>query len=106
MAKMVDIEKLKPLLNGILTEENEPSFIEGVMGIAVDYDEKAVQGRIDEAVNAAKAEAKADYSKKLHDMFFGGATEDKAEESIDDTKTDPELSNDDIQVEPIFVDEK
>ena len=107
MAKMVDIEKLKPLLDGILTEENEASFIEGVMGVAVDYDESAVEGRINEAVEAVRAEEKANYSKKLHDMFFGGGEsgEQVVEEPKDDTKTDPEITGQDVEISDIFVDD-
>ena len=106
MAKMVDIEKLKPLLNGVLTEENEGSFIEGVMGIAVDYDEDAVQGRINSAVETVRAEEKANYSKKLHDMFFGGGQSgESTEQQIDDTKTDPEVSGQTVEITDIFVDE-
>lgn len=107
MAKMVDIEQLKPLLNGVINEDNEASFIEGLMGIAVDYDESAVEGRINEAVEAVRAEEKANYSKKLHDMFFGGGEsgENVVEETVDDTKTDPEVVGQDVQISDIFVDE-
>ena len=107
MAKMVDIEQLKSLLNGVINEENEASFIEGLMGIAVDYDESAVEGRINEAVVAVRAEEKANYSKKLHDMFFGGGEsgENVVEETVDDTKTDPEVVGQDVQISDIFVDE-
>lgn len=106
MAKMVDIEKLKPLLNGILSEDNEPAFIEGLMGVAVDYDESAVEGRINEAVEAVRAEEKANYSKKLHDMFFGGGEAGTdVEKPVDDTKTDPEVTGQDIEISDIFVDE-
>lgn len=90
MAKMVDIEKLKPLLSGVLNEENETSFLEGLMAEAVDYDESSVQGRIDEAVSVARAEEKANYSKKLHDMFFGSG-EEVAEVADNDTVIDPEI---------------
>lgn len=106
MAKMVDIEKLKPLLNGVLTEENEGAFIEGVMGISVDYDEDAVNERINSAVEAVRAEEKANYSKRLHDMFFGGGESgEETHENIDDTKTDPEVSGQTVEVKDIFVDE-
>lgn len=106
MAKMVDIEKLKPLLADVLTDENEAGFIEGVMAIAEDYDEDAIQARIDEAVEATKAEEAKNYSAKLHDMFFGGSTENKVEDVVeveDDTKTDPELNDgEQPKVEDIF----
>ena len=106
MAKMVDIEKLKPLLADVLNEDNEAGFIEGVMAIAEDYDEDAIQARIDEAVEATKAEEAKNYSAKLHDMFFGGSTENKVEDVVeveDDTKTDPELNDgEQPKVEDIF----
>ena len=103
MAKMIDIEKLKPLLNGVLTEENETSFLEGVIAESVDYDDKAVQSRIDSEVEKARAEAKADYSKKLHDMFFGTGESNDSKDTPDDTKTDPELNNDDnVEIPDIF----
>lgn len=107
MAKMVDIEQLKPMLNGVIKEDSEASFIEGLMGIAVDYDESAVEGRINEAVEAVRAEEKANYSQKLHDMFFGGGEsgEKVADEPVDDTKTDPEVTGQDIEISDIFVDE-
>ena len=89
MAKMINIEDLKPLLSGVLSEENETAFLEGLMEKTVDYDEEAIQGRIDEAVNTARGEAQAEYSKKLHDMFFGDG--DKvAEVATDDNVTNPE----------------
>ena len=107
MAKMVDIEQLKPMLNGIIKEDSEASFIEGLMGIAVDYDESAVEGRINEAVEAVRAEEKANYAAKLHDMFFGGGEsgEGVAEAPVDDTKTDPEVTGQDIEISDLFGDE-
>lgn len=105
MAKVINIEDLKPILAAVLTEENSTGVIEGVMEKAVDYDEDAIQGRIDEAVNAAKEEAKAEYSKKVHDMFFGKADEKVIEDAPDDSKIDPEISDNDVQVSDIFVDE-
>lgn len=107
MAKVVDIEKLKPLLAGILNEENEAGFIEGVMGIAEDYDEEAVNARIEEAVTAAKADAAKEYNTKLHDMFFGGSkAEEVVEVAEDDTKTDPEIDGGTVEVEDIFEEVK
>ncbi len=105
MAKVVDIEKLKPILAGILTEENEAGVIEGIMGVAEDYDEDAINARINEAVEAAKAEAEKDYGAKLHDMFFGGA---KADDTVveDDTKVDEEISTGAVEVEDIFEEVK
>lgn len=107
MAKMVDIEQLKPLLNGIIKEESEATFLEGLMGIAVDYDEDAVNTRINDAVEAVRAEEQANYSKKLHDMFFGGGEsgEQVVEDAVDDTKTDPEVTGQDVEISDIFVDD-
>lgn len=103
MAKMVDIEALKPILANILTEDNEASTIEGIMGIAQDYDEDATQARIDEAVAQAKAEAEKDYASKLHDMFFGGAKAEPESEVIeDDSTTDIEDIDGVKEVEDIF----
>ena len=91
MAKMVDIEKLKPLLQPILTEENSTATIEGILAIAEDYDDEAVKKRTEEAVNSAKEEAKKEYSQKLHDMFFNGTSTEKG--AVDDSNTDPEINN-------------
>lgn len=103
MAKMVDIEALKPILATILTEDNEASTIEAIMGITQDYDEDATQARIDDAVAQAKAEAEKDYASKLHDMFFGGAkTELKDEVIVDDSTTDIEDISGVREVEDIF----
>lgn len=105
MAKMIDIEKLKPLLNGVLTEENEGAFIEGVMESSIDYDEEAIQSRIDEAANNARIEAQAEYSQKLHNMFFGNK-EENIEKPIDDTKVDPEVSTNDNAIPDIWEEVK
>ena len=103
MAKMVDIEALKPILANILTEDNEASTIEAIMGITQDYDEDATQARIDDAVAQAKAEAEKDYASKLHDMFFGSAkVELKDEVIIDDSTTDIKDIDGVIEVEDIF----
>ena len=103
MAKMVDIEALKPILANILTEDNEASTIEAIMGITQDYDEDATQARIDDAVAQAKAEAEKDYASKLHDMFFGGTkVELKDEVIIDDSTTDIEDIKGVKEVEDIF----
>ena len=89
MAKVVDIEKLKPLLQNILTEENEASFIEGVMGIAEDFDDEAVNARVEEAAKSAREEADKEYAAKLHDMFFGGKNEECEKQSaVDDSNVD------------------
>ena len=89
MAKVVDIEKLKPLLQNILTEENEASFIEGVMGIAEDFDEEAVNTRVEEAAKTAREEANKEYAEKLHDMFFGGKNEEgEKQPAVDDSNVD------------------
>lgn len=105
MAKVISIDDLKPILAEVLTEENSTGVIEGVMAKAVDYDEDSIQGRIDEAVNAARDEAKAEYSKKVHDMFFGSAEEKVIEDAPDDSKIDPEIADNDVQVSDIFIDE-
>ena len=103
MAKYIAVDKLKPLLSGVLTAENEASFIEGVMTNSEDYDDDAIQARIDSAVEAAKAEEAANYAAKLHDMFFGGAKETTETKIIeDDTKTDREISTNSVEVEDIF----
>ena len=96
MSKVVDIEKLKPSLEPLLTEETSVSTIESIMGIAEDYDETSVQNRIDEAVKAAKEEEAKSYSQKLHDMFFKGGTSTEqggasGEGNSADQQTDPEI---------------
>lgn len=102
MAKYIDVEKLKPLLNGVLTEENEKVVLEGVMNSLEDFDEKAVQARIDEAVEKAKAEESAIYGKKLHDMFFGG---DQPNGSGQDDTKDPEVTDEKPEIKDIFTTE-
>lgn len=84
MAKVVDIEKLKPLLKNVLTEENEAEFIESIMKITEDYDDEAVNARIEEASKSAREEASKEYATKLHDMFFGGAKEEDNKKVIED----------------------
>lgn len=105
MAKVVDVEKLKPILADILNEENETGVIEGIMAVAEDYDEEAINARISDAVEAAKAEAEKSYGAKLHDMFFGGA---KAEDTVveDDTNVDEEISSGAVEVKDIFEEVK
>lgn len=107
MAKMVDIEKLKPLLEPILTKENSAATIEGIMGIAVDYDDNAEKERTEAAVKAAKEEAAKEYSQKIHDMFFKGVSDDKSQGQSDaDQNTDPEINNSTHrEVEDIFTTE-
>lgn len=100
MAKMVDIEKLKPLLKPILTEENSTATIEGIMAIAEDYDDEAVKKRTEEAVNSAREEANKEYAQKLHDMFFNGTS---TEGHVDDSNTDPEIHDNHREVEDIFT---
>lgn len=102
MAKMVDIEKLKGLLEGAINEDKETAFIEGLMGIAVDYDDTAVETRIAEASEKAKADAQAEYSKKLHDMFFG-----KLENAnTDDSKVVTQNAEETPELEPLFTEVK
>lgn len=102
MAKVVDIEKLKPLLQNILTAENEASFIEGVMGIAEDFDDAAVNARVEEAAKTAREEADKEYAAKLHDMFFGGKNEEgEKQPAVDDSNVD-DINNTE-PVEDIFT---
>lgn len=71
MAKMIDIEALKPLLKDFIPDDNT-SVIEGIMAASVDNDDAAIQSKIDEAVESAKKESADNYVKQLHDMFFNG----------------------------------
>ncbi len=103
MAKMVDIEKLKPLLQPLLNEENEAATIEGILGIAEDFDEEAINKRQEDAVTAAREEAKKEYADKLHEMFFGGVSTERGQ--VDDSKTDPEIQSNHREVEDIFTTE-
>lgn len=82
MAKVISVDNLKPLLADVLTEENEASFIEGVMSASVDYDEEAINSRISEAADLAREEARLEYQAKLHDMFFG--TQKEADDVVED----------------------
>lgn len=105
MAKMVDIEKLKPLLEPLLTEENSASTIEGILAIAQDYDEEGEKLRTEEAVKAAKDEAAKEYNQRLHDMFFKGASDGKDQGKADaDQHTDPEVNTTKVvEEEEIFT---
>ncbi len=100
MTKMVNIDKLKPILEPVLTEENSTATIEGIMAIAEDYDDEAVKKRTEEAVKTAREEANKEYSQKLHDMFFKGVS---TEGQVDDSNTDPEIKNVHREVEDIFT---
>lgn len=71
MAKMIDIEALKPLLKDFIPDDNT-TVIEGIMAASVDTDDAAIQSKIDEAVESAKKEAANNYAKQLHDTFFNG----------------------------------
>lgn len=82
MAKVISVDNLKPLLADVLTEENEASFIEGVMSASVDYDEEAINSRISEAADLAREEARLEYQAKLHDMFFG--TQKETDDVVED----------------------
>ena len=97
--KVIDIEKLKPLLSSVLTDENETSFIEGVLEVSEEYDEEAINSRIEEAANIAREEARAEYASKLHDMFFG--TQEETETIVeDDSNVDDVVEK--REVEDIF----
>lgn len=100
MAKMVDIDKLKPILEPLLTGDDSAKTIEDIMGIAEDYDEASVQKRIDDAVAAAKDEEAKSYSQRLHDMFFKGTDQNKGG-NAEDQHTDPEIQGQ-REVEDIF----
>lgn len=78
MAKFISVDELKPILNGVINEDAETSVIEAIMDKTVDYDDEAIEGRINEAREAARGEAQAEYSQKLRDMFFGTAEEKQA----------------------------
>ena len=95
MAKMIDVEALKPLLKDFIPADNT-SVIEGIMAASVDTDDAAVQTRIDEAVQTrideavatAQKEAADNYAKQLHDMFFNGIKP----ENVDNTVTGDPLN--------------
>ena len=102
MAKVIDIEALKPLIKDLIPEDNT-TVIEGIMAACVDTDDAAVQSKIDEAVANAQKEAADTYAKQLHDMFFN----DIKPEGMDNTVTGDPLKG---TVEPktapnIFVTE-
>lgn len=73
--KVIDLEVLKDVLKGVIPEDNS-EIIEHIMSKSFDHDEPTVQDQIDaavkEAVEAANKQAKVDYAKQLHDMFFNG----------------------------------
>lgn len=103
MAKYVSVDELKSILNGVISEEAESSVIETIMEKSVDYDDEAIEGRISAAADAARGEAQAEYSKKLHDMFFGTAEAKEAVvEAADETKVVPEITGEPEAVEDIF----
>ena len=71
MAKMIDVEVLKPLLKDFIPDDNT-SVIEGIVAASVDTDDGAIQLKIEEAVESAKKDAESNYAKQIHDMFFNG----------------------------------
>ena len=99
MARVISVEDLKPLLSTVLTEENEASFIEGVMSASVDYDEEAINSRISEAADSAREEARLEYQSKLHDMFFG--TQKETDDVVEDDSNIDEVVEQ-REVEDIF----
>lgn len=102
MAKMVDIEALKPLLKDFIPDD-DTSVIEGIMAASVDTDDAAIQAKIDEAVESAKKESASNYVKQLHDMFFNGI---KPEVEENTTTGDPLKGTDEHKTAPdIFVTE-
>ena len=103
MAKYVSVDELKPILNGVISEDAESSVIESIMEKAVDYDDEAIEGRINEAREAAKGEAQAEYSKKLHDMFFGTEEEKQAVvEAAEETVVVNDLTGEAENIPDIF----
>lgn len=87
MAKMIDVEALKPLLKDFIPADNT-SVIEGIMAASVDTDDAVVQLKIDEAVESAKKEAASNYAKQLHEMFFNGVKP----EGVENTTTGDPLN--------------
>lgn len=100
MAKVISIDNLKPLLKDVLTEENEAKIIEGIMAASEDYDEEAINTRIEEASKAARDEASKEYATKLHDMFFGGEPKDGEKNEVQDDSNVDDMNAQ--QVEDIF----
>lgn len=95
MARYIDIEKLKPLLDGAFAEGKEAEILEGIMSGSEDYDEKAIDTRIENAVAAARAEESAAYAQKLHNMFFNNAKPESDEVTFnvqDDRNVNPEIA--------------
>lgn len=82
MARMIDIEALKPLIQPLIPE-GDVAVIEGIMGASVDYDEEAEKQRTETAVNEAKEAARKEYADKVREMFFGKATHNEGAQ--DDT---------------------
>lgn len=104
MAKMIDVEVLKPLLKDFIPEDNT-SVIEGIMASAVDTDDNAIQSKIDEAVATAQNEAKASYAKQLHDMFFNGVVPEQAQgEQVGESLRGTENETDNVP--DIFITEE
>ena len=102
MAKMVDIEALKPLLKELIPDD-DTSVIEGIMAASVDTDDAAIQLKIDEAVETAKKESADNYVKQLHEMFFNGVKPNVEENT---TTGDPLKGTDEPKTAPnIFVSE-
>lgn len=104
MAKMIDIEVLKPLIKDLIPEDNT-EIIEGIMSASVDSDDDNVQSKIDEAVATAQKEAQDNYAKQLHDMFFNGVKPEQAQ----GTQVGEDLRGTETKNEPapdIFVTEE
>ena len=78
---MIDLEKLKPIIQPLLTEDNTESVIKAIMEIdEKPKDETDIDALIAAKVKEAEDAAKSDYNKRLREMFFGGENPDENHE--------------------------
>lgn len=79
---LIDLEKLKPIIQPLLTEDNTESVIKAIMEIdEKPKDDSDIDALIAEKVKEAEDAAKSDYNKRLREMFFGGEKPDENHEN-------------------------
>lgn len=98
MSKVIKVDVLKEVLKDIIpVDEKGTAALEAIMEHSEDFDEDAINARITEASEKAKAEASSEYAKKVHEMFF---TPSSLPEDLKNDppagKTDPDPAIDDI----------
>lgn len=109
---MIKMDNLKPILEGLLEGRDDAAdVIEQVMGIDEDTgDVEALTAQVSdltsqiEQLNADIAAKDTEYSDKIKKLFFGEKA-DTIDESIPEGETEDEVSDEDITIDDLFIDE-